>query len=237
MSISQVVLHQVAYMQEAKLEIYTPSDTLAIPICSKCSPWPQIDSFLVLSFSFAFPSLFPFLFLSLSLSFHFPFSFPFPSPFPFLFLCLSCSFPFPFPSPFLFLFRFLFLSLSFAFPCHFPFLFLFDSFIFSKPWIADSDRAPQKRYLFFGNLAKTMCFDNVSYKHVYICIYIYILSHHTPTTWFAVPNIGHVLTPVHCFCSPPARWGSLNFNKGATPSPPPSLHHSIFLASPGCCGP
>ena len=36
----------------------TSSDTLAIPICSKSSPRPQIDPFLSLSFPFPFPFLF-----------------------------------------------------------------------------------------------------------------------------------------------------------------------------------
>ena len=40
--------------------------------------------------------------------------------------------------------------------------------------------------------------------------------------------------------SPPARWGSLDFKKGATPSPsllpPPSPPPEHQIASPGCCG-
>ena len=67
------------------------SDTVAISICSKCSPRPHIDPF------HPFP---PFLFPSYSgmrysASFFLPFSFLFLFSFPFSFLFLASSFPFP----------------------------------------------------------------------------------------------------------------------------------------------
>ena len=94
---SEVVLYKVTYMQEAKLALPL---AIAMLSCSKSSPRPQIDPFLLSFPLFLSSSFLPFLFLSFSSSFPFPFLFlssSFPIPVLFLFLSLSVSsFPFPF---------------------------------------------------------------------------------------------------------------------------------------------
>ena len=92
---SEVVLYKVTYMQEAKLALPL---AIAMLSCSKSSPRPQIDPFLLSFPLFLSSSFLPFLFLSFSSSFPFPFLFlssSFPIPVLFLFLSVS-SFPFPF---------------------------------------------------------------------------------------------------------------------------------------------
>ena len=193
MSTSEVVLHKVTNMQEAKLALPL-AIPLRYPFVQKVAP----DQTTNRSFPFTFP-LFPFLFLysfpflslsssllffSSSLPFLFLFhSFSFPlhflsssSPLSFLFFLFPILFPSSSQSFFLFSsfpFPFLFLSFSFPlpndfpfhFPFSFPFPFLFRSSslpLFARPWIAI--RPPQKRYPIFRNQAKTISFDNGSYR-------------------------------------------------------------------------
>jgi hypothetical protein len=76
---SEVVLYKVTYMQEAKLALPL---AIAMLSCSKSSPRPQIDPFLLSFPLFLSSSFLPFLFLSSSF------------PLPFLFLFFSFSFLF-----------------------------------------------------------------------------------------------------------------------------------------------
>ena len=146
------------------------SDTVAIPICSKCSPRPQIDPF------HPFP---PFLFPSYS---GMRYSASFFLPFSFLFLFfLSFSFPFSF------------LFLSFSLPLLFLFLsssclLLSITQICSSIFISTTSCAAmgphQKRYLFLsfynGSYIGIRIYNDIHVYtriggiYVYVCIRIYM---------------------------------------------------------------